>query len=104
MKRLSLKPKIIRITKSNSLRVEWDNSEITEISALKLRKYCPCAVCMEERSLQSDTFIPVFMSEQLSIKDIKLTGNYGILIKWQDGHSTGIYTFDILYRIAKVHE
>lgn len=102
MKRLNLKPKKIRITNHNSLLVEWDNSEITEISSLNLRKFCPCAVCMEERSIQSGSFIPVFLSEQLRMKDIKLTGNYGILIEWMDGHSTGIYEFDILYRIAKV--
>ncbi|MHC1737273.1 MAG: gamma-butyrobetaine hydroxylase-like domain-containing protein [Ignavibacteriaceae bacterium] len=102
MRSWNLKPQKIRITRSNSLRVEWDNSEITEISALNLRKYCPCAVCMEERSMQSESFIPVFMAEQLLLKDIKVTGNYGILIEWMDGHSTGIYEFDILYRIAKV--
>lgn len=97
-----MKPGKVKITRDNFLRIEWDNSEITEISPLNLRKYCPCAVCREEQSTQSESFIPVFTLEQLTIKNIRLTGNYGILIEWMDGHSNGIYEYDILYRIAKV--
>jgi len=110
-----LKLQNIRITKNNSLSLEWNNiesvspsgngsadsAEITEIQAVNLRKFCPCAVCIEERQKQSVSYIPVFLQDQLIIKNINLIGNYGISLQWGDGHSTGIYEFDLLYRISK---
>jgi len=42
------------------------------------------------------TYIPLHSSAQLTLRDIKMVGNYAIQLVWQDGHETGIYTFDKL--------
>lgn len=99
---MSLKPIKISKSKKNSINIFWENGENTEIKNLFLRKYCPCAVCMNERSKQEDTYIPIFLLDQITITEIKSVGNYAIAINWEDGHKTGIYEYDILYRIAKL--
>lgn len=32
---------------------------------------------------------------------MSLTGNYALKIVWSDGHSTGLYTWDLLAEIAR---
>lgn len=61
-----------------------------------LRKSCPCASCVAEKENKPSTYIPLLSTAQLTVKDIKMVGNYAIQIVWQDGHDTGIYTFDKL--------
>jgi DUF971 family protein len=61
-----------------------------------LRKSCPCASCMAERLNRPVTYIPLLASPQLTIKDIKQVGTYAIQLSWQDGHDSGIYTYDKL--------
>lgn len=61
-----------------------------------LRKSCPCASCVAEKENKPLTYIPLLSTAQLTVKDIKMVGNYAIQIMWQDGHDTGIYTFDKL--------
>lgn len=37
----------------------------------------------------------------VGIADIKVTGNYGLIIIFDDGHDTGIYSWDYLVELAK---
>ncbi len=61
-----------------------------------LRKNCPCANCLAERLNRPETYIPLLASAQLTVKDIKQVGSYAIQLTWQDGHDSGIYTYDKL--------
>ncbi len=61
-----------------------------------LRKSCPCASCVADKENRPATYIPLLSTAQLTVKDIKMVGNYAVQIVWQDGHDTGIYTFDKL--------
>lgn len=82
----------------NGLRVEWDQTGHEGFfPARDLRLACPCAGCVEEmsgRPLLDPGIVPM----QIQPVSVELVGAYGIRIHWSDGHSTGIYTFELLLR------
>ncbi len=48
---------------------------------------------MTGRNLLDPTSVP----EDVRPLSIELVGAYGFLVRWSDGHSTGIYTYESLY-------
>lgn len=89
-----LYPTKIERTDGDKLKFTW-NDGYENIFTLKfLRDNCPCATCSAER--EEKHFIKLKTSDQYEIKEINLVGNYAIQITWDDGHNTGIYTFDYL--------
>jgi len=61
-----------------------------------LRKSCPCANCLNDKLNRQETYIPLLSTAQLTVKGIEQVGAYAIRITWQDGHDSGIYTYDKL--------
>ena len=75
------------------------------IDLKKMRLACPCAHCCGEKDVFGNTYSlkikRSFLKNSFKIKTIKPVGNYGIKIFWKDGHSNGIYTFDLLKKISE---
>ena len=87
----SLPTEINHIKARGVVRITWDDGHVGEYGETYLRGYCPCALCQGHGTQRRFIEVP----------DAKLTGmagvgNYAIEFHWQDGHSTGIYTFDYL--------
>lgn len=74
-----------------TVRVTWDDGHVGVYSEEYLRGYCPCALCQGHGSQRRFVAVP-----DAKLMEIRAVGNYGIDLRWQDGHSTGIYTFDYL--------
>lgn len=96
---------------SEGLLVVWTNGEKTEISSTKLRQHCPCATCKEKQGDTSHAkplsgkksllnIIEHTLSEELNLTKVRPIGNYALGLEWADGHSTGIYTYDLLWHLA----
>jgi DUF971 family protein len=51
---------------------------------------------MSGEKLLQDDHVP----RDVHALEILPVGNYGISIRWSDGHDTGIYTFERLRRLA----
>ena len=96
-----MKPLQIKNSQNQLLEVKWEDNSVSGISFQTLRKYCPCASCDEEREKSGESFIPLFMLDQVTIDSIVPVGNYGITIKWKDGHGTGIYEFPYLINLTE---
>ena len=96
-----MKPDKIKVLDNKSLIIYWDNDEESKIDLKLLRNQCPCATCISERDSRSKTFIPLFLSDQLTVDAIEVIGSYAIQIKWRDGHNTGIYEFPFLMNLAE---
>ena len=67
-----------------------------------LRRACPCAACQGEPDALGRVLRPV---QQIGPRGFELlrfeaVGGYALQLFWADGHSTGIYTFDYLRRLA----
>lgn len=91
----------LRLIDQAKLIFKWNDNSESQIPLIKLRKFCPCATCMNERENQSDSYIPIFHASQTRISQITRIGNYAISIHWEDGHNTGIYEFPFLKNLSE---
>jgi DUF971 family protein len=82
------------------LRITWKDGRVMEYEPRELRLLCPCAGCVDEttgvRRLR-----PEAVDEGVYPTAIHYVGRYALQFVWSDGHSTGIYTFEYLRRIAE---
>ncbi len=95
-----MKPIQIKVLNNKDLMIKWEDNSVNKINLSKLRRLCPCATCVDYRENQSDSYIPFYMSDQISIKNLNIIGNYAVGITWKDGHNTGIYEFTYLEFLA----
>lgn len=91
-----MQPKKISVKDKRYLDIIWEDGAESLLMLANLRKNCPCASCVSERNGRASTFIPLLSSTQLALTDIKPVGTYAIQLFWQDGHNTGIYTYNKL--------
>jgi DUF971 family protein len=89
-------PQKITIKDKRYLHIIWEDQSESMLLLANLRKSCPCATCRDEREKRSASFIPLYSEAQNTVADIKVVGTYAIQIFWQDGHNTGIYTYEKL--------
>lgn len=64
----------------------------------ELRKGCPCATCRSFTERGQEAWPRGADPAKLRIVDASLVGNWGLGITWNDGHSTGIFAWEILRR------
>ncbi len=62
----------------------------------ELRERCPCAECRTRREQGRPVRSPSSPLQPLRITDAELVGAWGLGITWNDGHRTGIYSWDLL--------
>lgn len=94
-------PKQIKIADS-SLNIGWSDNSSSSIKLKYLRDECPCAGCKGETILLR-TYRPpklnVLQPGMYDIASIKTVGSYAIQVVWNDGHDTGIYSWEYLTRL-----
>jgi len=72
----------------------FSDGRILSAKAFDLRVHCPCAVCVSEttgKRILDINKIP----QDISPRDMTPLGNYAIGISWSDGHSSGIYPYQL---------
>jgi DUF971 family protein len=96
-----MSPLKIKLIEKKYLLIIWDDGTKSELALRELRKRCPCATCLAEREKQSKMYIPLYAENQVSVKSINQVGNYAVQINWNDGHNTGIYEYQFLYKFSE---
>lgn len=91
------------------LLVHWPNGRECAYPLGPLRMACPCVDCRgghehmgrdhDPKSL--DDLIP---DKTYRVEHINIVGNYALQLVWDDGHDTGIYTWDYLYHLCPMEE
>lgn len=87
--------------------IRWGDGHESVYPFDLLRKECPCALCGEERRKRGEQQKkgglslavmqgPVVRVGDAQITDVQKVGHYALNFTWQDGHHTGIYTYDFL--------
>jgi DUF971 family protein len=84
----------VELDREHELRVEYDDGVTAAFPVLELRQACPCAGCQGRRQQG----LAPFAGEAITALDAELHGNWGIAIRWSDGHATGIYAWEYLRR------
>lgn len=67
-----------------------------------LRRACPCASCQGEPDAMGRVLRPVvdYGPGAFELLKFETVGGYAIQLYWADGHSTGIYSYSYLKRLA----
>jgi len=85
---------IRNMLKTGIVEIDWDDGHKNEFTHDFLRVHCPCADCVGHTPAQAKVIVG---KENVRATLIEQEGNYAIRIAFDDGHDTGIYTFDRLY-------
>ena len=79
---------------SRKLEVSFDDGKSFTFSCEFLRVYSPSA---DVRGHSPEQAVLQTHKESVNIKDIEGVGNYAVKLVFDDGHDTGLYSWDYLY-------
>lgn len=95
----SPKPTEISVhTQSKTLEISFDDGERFVMPAEYLRCFSPSAEVQGHGPGQEVLQVG---KENVNIEKVDPVGNYAICIHFDDGHNTGIYSWDTLYKLGK---
>ena len=99
-----VKPRPVSINlkkKSRLLKIDFDDESSFELSCELLRVYSPSA---EVRGHGPGQEVLQLGKENVSIDEVEAVGNYAVKLVFDDGHDSGIYTWDFLYDLGSKQE
>jgi DUF971 family protein len=80
----------IHVTSGAGVDITWADGHSSHYDFPYLRDECPCATCNDERQKKP----------KATARAATSVGNYAIQITFNDGHATGIYSYDQLRTIC----
>lgn len=86
---------------SRVLEVAFDDGARFRLPCEYLRVYSPSA---EVRGHGPGQGVLQTGKENVNIRDIEPIGNYAVKLVFDDGHDTGLYTWDYLYQLGRNQE
>ena len=109
---MALTPEHIAISKSKGIKIDWSDGHRSDYALAYLRDECPCATCTgahgtePQKSNYSKPAADPFQMFKPALKmlSVEEVGHYAIRIDWNDGHNTGIYSYDHLREICPCDE
>ena len=116
----------MHVSSGTGVDIAWADNHSSHYDFAYLREECPCAMCNDERQkkeagrqkdiqLKKDNpslaatppltspLLPMF-KPKLTAKAAHAVGNYALQIDFNDGHATGIFSFDFLRTICPCQE
>jgi DUF971 family protein len=101
-------PEHIAISKSRGIEIDWKDGHHSSYPLEYLRGHCPCATCTGAHGgapAAPRARSPFQMYKPaLKMESVEPVGHYAIKIRWNDGHDTGIYTFEYFRSICPCQE
>ena len=97
-------------TEGTGVEIAWKDGHVSKWTFAWLREACPCATCHEAREAdgrkpgvakaQPASLLPLFKSP---VRPLEATavGKYALRFKWNDGHESGIYSWEYLRRLPE---
>lgn len=86
---------------SNILEISFDNGSDFQLPSEYMRVYTPSAEAVGHGPGQE---VLQINKEDVGILEIKPIGNYAICPVFSDGHDSGIYTWDLLYKLGAEYQ
>jgi len=86
---------------SRILEVSFDNGQTFHLPCEYLRVYTPSAEALGHAPGQETLQVG---KEFVAIDSIRPIGNYGIAPNFNDGHNSGIYTWELLYKLGNEYD
>jgi len=87
----------------DELAIVWNDATESFFNLQMLRRACPCAACGGEPDVLGNISRPnvSYSEKSFQLVGFELVGGYAVQPRWADGHSTGIYSFTYLRRLAQ---
>jgi len=85
------------------LAIKWEDGGESFIRLEVLRRHCPCAGCKGEMDIMGNVYKNPdrpLAKTAFHLQKLGFVGSYAIQPFWGDGHSSGIFAFDYLRRVA----
>lgn len=109
LSKAALTPLKVRVNKTEGtgMEIDWEDGHKSHWNFAWLRNACPCATCVEERKMDGREpgqakVKPKGLLQMYEAPprpgSAQAVGRYAIQFNWQDGHSSGIYSWDFLRR------
>lgn len=98
----------VRKTEGTGVEIDWADGQRSRWSFAFLRDACPCATCHEEREQTGRAAgepkpkkKELFAMYEAPARPTEVTpvGRYALQFAWNDGHTSGIYSWDYLRRL-----
>jgi len=86
------------------LAVRWEDGTESYVPLERLRRGCPCAGCKGEVDILGNLYKnPEKPLTPAAFQMVRLdrVGGYAVQPTWGDGHSSGLYAFDYIRRLAE---
>src|SRR5262245_5534224 len=111
---MSTTPTAIRVNKTSGtgMEIDWADGHRSVYPFQYLRDACPCATCDDEREKSGVDFgeppkqkgaLPMFREPARPV-EVTPVGKYAISFGWNDGHRTGIYSWEFLRMVCPCQE
>jgi DUF971 family protein len=101
-----VKPTGITLDKpQKQLVIKWSDGAECHYPLDNLREACPCVECRGGhenmgRATDPENILSLTPARSYQIDTVELVGNYALQPFWEDGHHTGIYTWEYLKRLC----
>ncbi len=89
-------PTGIEVDRAQGVTLTWADGETSGFGLEELRVNCPCAECRGLRERELPVWPKPNSPQPLRMEDAELVGAWGITLRWNDGHSTGIFSWELL--------
>lgn len=86
------------------LAIKWEDGSESFVALEKMRRHCPCAGCKGEMDIMGRVYKNPerpLTPAAFELRSLNRIGTYAIQPIWQDGHSSGIFSFDYLKRLTE---
>ena len=102
----------IHVKTGAGMDITWADGHASHFDFAYLREQCPCATCNDERAkkenmatlnLPSSPLLHMYKPKPRAQAATQV-GSYAIQFTFNDGHSTGIYSYDLLRSICPCAE
>jgi DUF971 family protein len=82
------------------LEVTWPDSRADRLAYRLLRSECPCATCRNEWTGEK-VIDPNSIRPDLKLVGMEHIGTYAVQLAWNDGHSSGLFTWESLRALGE---
>jgi DUF971 family protein len=113
--RAAVTPEKVRVllSEGKGLEIDWQDGHKSVWGFAWLRDACPCATCVETRTQEDRkpgqpkrapaAVLPMYTPPPKPAS-AHAVGRYALQFNWQDGHSSGIYSWEYLRRVCQCRQ
>lgn len=83
-----------------TLELVWDEHVTNRLPYRDVRAACPCASCKDEWT-GARILDPASIRPDLKLEGMEPVGSYAVRFSWNDGHSSGLYTWEALKALGE---